>query len=233
MKLQEKLWLTQNNLQTLEIFPSDSTNRGVSFQPQVPSIDLAAIINRGHFQNLRAIRLIPDTPADVSLAHAVLQSKGVKELEVDGRHWDSEQDFAPTANPDGTMKDELTGNLFSNVPRVSPSLPGHFDQLTKLCLKDIDLTLSKHTWLTYVNLQRLTHLELHYCKGADIFLMHVFNTAHSPKLLSFTLVHDLDAIGPNYPRCQRAPEVYTRLDSHTYPFFAQRTRAARRDIDWQ
>lgn len=172
--MQQKLWTSQSQLQHLDIFPSNTWGLRANLD-----------------QRYSAINLTPDSPGDAALAHTVLQNKCVTELKVDGCHWNWVSAFAPTTVPDGTIQDVLTKILFSSVPRVARSLPGHFDQLTALCFKDIDLTLSKHTWFTYINLQKLTTLELCYCKGADIFLIHVYDTAYNPKLQSFSLFHDL------------------------------------------
>lgn len=98
---------------------------------------------------------------------------------------------------------------------MARSLPGHFDQLTKLCLRDIDLELSKHTWFTFIKLQKITDLELKYCKGADIFLIHIYDKAYFPRLQSFSLVHDLGAQSNRSVHAVNELLRYTRSSLHT------------------
>lgn len=187
--LQKKLWETQRKLAQIDLLPSRHNISRHDFDTRDATVDLAAIVNTTSFEEVRTVRVVPNEPSIVTIANLALQKKHVVELEVNGLHWQDESN--PATNEDGSTHDDLTERLFAHVRRVAPSTPGQFDKLTKLVLREVDLTLCKHTWFTFVNLYELKTPELNYCTGADIFLIHLYDVLHIPKLRSFTLVHDL------------------------------------------
>ncbi|KAK3680749.1 hypothetical protein LTR37_021083 [Vermiconidia calcicola] len=191
------LWQRQRNLVRLEVLPqlvADSWNESDT------DPNLQVELNRLEFPKLRAVRAVPDTAQSASLTCAALQRGVITELEVDARLWQhgdahqrehSDEDEDQDQDEDTSVHDMLTGCMFSHLERAEPRrIPKH-DFLTSLTLKDINLTLSKYTWFTYLDLCHLKHLRLEHCAGADIFLMQLASGAAAPGLRSFRLLHDL------------------------------------------
>ena len=181
------LWQRQQKLERLELFSNytPSTDHGAT----VEDIDLVAELARHDFQKLQAVRVVPDGEDVGFLASAALQCGVVTDFEVDGRLWSGEE--AVLHEVTGRAIDPLTASLFSHLPHAQPGMIPRNDFLVKLALKDIDLTLSKYTWHTYLHLVGLRHLSLEHCKGADIFLMKMTAGVHLLGLRSFTLLHEL------------------------------------------
>ena len=155
-------------------------------------MDLLAEVNRIEFSHLRAVRAVPDTAESALLACNALQRGIITELEIDGRLWQNGDAHEVREEDDeGGVHDLLTECLFSHLEQVHPGRSPKHDILTSLTLKDIDATLCKHTWFTYLDLCHLKHLRLEHCKGADTFLMRLTSGAATLGLHVFTLIHDL------------------------------------------
>ncbi|KAK3686723.1 hypothetical protein LTR37_019515 [Vermiconidia calcicola] len=191
------LWQRQRNLVRLEVVPqlvADSWNENGT----EPNLEVE--LNRLEFPKLRSLRAITDTAQSASLTCAALPRGVITELEVDARLWqhgDAHQhehsDEDADQDEDTSVHDILTGCMFGHLERAEPGRVPKHDFLTSLTLKDINLTLSKYTWFTDLDLCHLKHLRLEHCAGADIFLMQLASGAAAPGLRSFVLLHDLGA----------------------------------------
>ncbi|KAM0714100.1 hypothetical protein Q7P37_011064 [Cladosporium fusiforme] len=191
---QKKLWKSQQNkLENIELLPSRSLD-GL-YQPNVEDsiTSLGGLLENIPFPNLKAVRVIPDGPQTASLCSFALEKgapEAVTSLEVDARHWHDSAEFQHRFLMN-TKKDQLVESLFQDFPRVGFGQKGRLDHLTTLKLKDVDLLESKYTWYTYLSLEHLTHLEIHYCKGADVFLTNLTKGENDPSLTTLHVVHDL------------------------------------------
>jgi hypothetical protein len=174
-------------------------------QTQLKKIDLA---------DLYSVRAILDTLWSAKLTNIALRRGHVTEMNIDARLWtggdareykpkdqntdpdynSDDDDNAPSAedlstyyDPNFPVLDPLTSILFSHLPRVKTGLNPPTMTLSHLTLHDVNLTLSKHTWFTYLYLKSLVYLKIKYCQGADMFLLNLTN--HFPTLESFEVVH--------------------------------------------
>ena len=203
------LWQRQRDLHYIEIVPqshyAQTLHNGADvLQTQLEKLEL---------MNLSSVRAILDTLRSASLTNIALQRGHVTELNIDARSWtagdarehkpkdynpnpddNSDDGIAPPHgdittdyDPDFPVFDPLTSNLFSHLPRVRSGLNPPTRTLTRLTLHDVNLTLSKHTWFTYLYLNSLEYLKIKYCKGADMFVLNLAN--HFPALRSFEVVH--------------------------------------------
>jgi hypothetical protein len=201
------LWQRQKNLHYIVIVPeTDSYLRGGESVHQRQ-------LERLKFPNLKAVRAVLKDSNTVHTASLALKLGRVVDLEVDALFWvgedphehnpepdtnpspdseaESEADDMPSSpDPDFPIIDPLTENLFQHLGRVKPGYTPRFNQITTLVLKDINLSLSKHTWFTYLDLKSLKRLGLEYCEGADMFLIHLAECF--PALRCFQLAHRLD-----------------------------------------
>lgn len=201
---QKKLWKSQKKLQNIELFPSNAVDEQYSPNVEDTVTNLGTILQGLSFEHLKAIRIIPDGPSTALLCSIALQKgvpRAIDVLEVDGRQWNDVDDFKHQIVPN-TTKDQLVESLFAHVPRMGFRQKGNLDHLTALTLKHLDLAQSKYTWETYLSLGRLTQLEIHYCEGADAFLMNLTkgDEASDPALTTLHAVHDPDEGIPDRTR---------------------------------
>jgi hypothetical protein len=184
------LWERQRNVEILDICPQqleDPRSNG-------KTTDLIKVLENITFPNLQGIHAVIDTAESAALTSTALQRGVISELCVDAKFWLEGQ--AHEVDGDGSdedtpqVQDAMTTLIFGHLTKAKPGHLAPFDLLETLTLKDIDLSLCKYTWFTYLELPRLHKLELKYCKGADLFLMQ-FCAKTTPALKSFILVHDL------------------------------------------
>lgn len=187
------MWQTQRKLENLELFPSDDIDPYTRLATENDAVDLEDEIDHVEFPNLKAVRVVPNNTRVAELGLVGMEYGDVTSLEVDGRHWGSDQqNFPPAVNMNG-MHDPMVEGLFSHIKRVTTGAPGNLDILTTLILRDIDLEQSQYTWFTYLDLRKLERLELYHCKNVDMFLIPLVSRTVSPPLKSLTIVHSLDA----------------------------------------
>jgi hypothetical protein len=194
-RLYKALWQRQREVKVLEICPTqpqDAWSAG-------DNIDLLAILTSIRFPNLQGLRAVVDNVESATLACAALKRGTISELEVDARLWEEEPAHEVDEenghwNDDEiihNVQDVLTQTIFEHLERAKPGCPAKHNLLTSLTLKDVDLTLSKHTWFTYLDISTLKKLRLEHCNGVDIFLSQLASGAANPALHSFALIHDL------------------------------------------
>lgn len=158
--------------------------------------NLGSLLQSLSFEHLKAIRTIPDGLSAASLCSTALQKGApgaIEALEIDGRHWNDADEFKHRTLPN-TKSNQLVESLFAHIPRVAFGQKGNLDYLTTLKLKDVDLAGSKYTWYTYLSVGNLSHLEIHHCEGAHVFLTNLIkgDEASDSALTTLRVVHYRD-----------------------------------------
>lgn len=208
----KKLWLGQESLKNIEIFPSWTID---TFCPRNIAdyyLTIKDLLECADLKELESIRVIPDCSETAALCSAVLQrgqpesepisagltanstsdtvgqkvkAKVITTLEIDGCQW------CESPGQGMTEEDQLVESIFAHVPRAHPGQKGALDFLTTLLLKDVNLTKSRSTWHTFLSLGKLRRLQLHYCTGMDVFLMELTSDdSEIPVLTSLSIAHD-------------------------------------------
>lgn len=191
----ERLLQTQKNLQHLEILPSGAVDAHYDPSTKDNCTTITDCLRRASLEKLQSVRVVPDMSQTAALCSIALQKgspQAVTSLEVDARDWVGAAHFTH-AQHSMAIKDQLVESLFAHLPRSTPGHNGSFDNLTTLVLRDVKLDVSKFTWFTYLSLSKLQHLELRYCKGADVFLLQLTSGPDVPALRTFY----------HRPRCRR------------------------------
>ena len=180
------LWRRQTKLQHIELFaeyhPQDDT-------PDQEEPNLLAYLNHHDMSSVTEVRIVPDCIAAALTCCAALKGRAIRTLIVDARRWTVGDDYQDEIT--GDIVDPLTSHLFSHI-KSTPALFGPLSSLTDLRLSDVDFRYAKQTWFQYLDLAKLKHLKLEYCKNMDYFLSELSHSAHPPWLESLVLVYELN-----------------------------------------